>query len=456
MDHPTNFFELEGSGTTVAHPFGIALLLLCGVLLLVVPRRYAVWPIALMTCFLSSRQCFAVFGLNVYFTRVMVLCFGLARVLIWSETRGFKLNALDGCVLAYGATYWIAGALNWGFDPVVLKTRSGAMVEMAALYLFLRVLIREVADVRSIVLCIAAIAIPTAGFFLLEFLTGHNLFSVFGGVPEVTGIREGRLRCQGPFGHPIIAGVFWASFIPLLFYGLRTAIRPRLVAVAGLAGAGAIVVLSASSTPALGAVVGIVGLMLFPLRRYSRHALLAGLVLLILLHFVMHGPVWSLIAKLSLVPGSTGYHRFLLVDQFIGHYNEWWLMGSKVGTDHWGYGMFDTANQFVAVGVNAGVFVLAIYVAGIVIALNMCAHIQKKAPRLGWALAVTIIVQCVCFLGISIWAQLPFTWSLSLAAIGSMYGCVREPAVRKTTNRRVKRSCVARAGISPTPEAPAC
>ena len=40
--------------------------------------------------------------------------------------------------------------------------------------------------------------------------------AAMGGVPEITVVREGRLRCQGAFAHPILAGCFWAEQLPLI------------------------------------------------------------------------------------------------------------------------------------------------------------------------------------------------------------------------------------------------
>ena len=59
-------------------------------------------------------------------------------------------------------------------------------------------------------------AIPTAIIFLNEARTGRNLFAAFGGVPSLTDMREGKLRCSGAFGNSILAGCFWASLIPLM------------------------------------------------------------------------------------------------------------------------------------------------------------------------------------------------------------------------------------------------
>ena len=55
---------------------------------------------------------------------------------------------------------------------------------------------------------------------ILEHLTGRNVFSVFGGVPEFTVIREGKLRAQAAFAHAIVAGYGGGKSRFSLFVGL--------------------------------------------------------------------------------------------------------------------------------------------------------------------------------------------------------------------------------------------
>ena len=38
---------------------------------------------------------------------------------------------------------------------------------------------------------------------------------------------------------------------------------------------------------------------------------------------------WYLIAKISDVMGGTGWHRSYLIDQFLGHFTQWCLIGTS-------------------------------------------------------------------------------------------------------------------------------
>src|SRR5271166_7019812 len=127
----------------------------------------------------------------------------------------------------------------------------------------------------------------------------------------------------------------------------------KLLAVMGIAGAVTMVLMSASSTPVLALLAGSIGLVLWPLRARMR-SIRWGIVLsLVVLALVMKAPVWFVIAHVDLVGGSSGYQRALLVDQFIRHFSDWWLLGAPNNGD-WGWDMWDVQNQFVAEGEVGG------------------------------------------------------------------------------------------------------
>ena len=74
----------------------------------------------------------------------------------------------------------------------------------------------------------------------------------------------------------------------------------------------------------------------------------------------MHGPVWSLIEKIDLTGGSSSYHRYMLVDNCIRHFGDWWLIGYKNYGD-WGLDMWDLCNQFVVNALTGGLVTLVLY-----------------------------------------------------------------------------------------------
>lgn len=420
MNEISKNFQVDGVGETVLHPLGLLLLLLCGVLLVVVPRKYATWPLIVLVCFVSGRQCVAIAGVNLYLIRVMVLFFGTARLVVKNELGKSPFTTLDWCVIGYGVLYWLTGAVNWGFSLAEIKNRTGNLIEMVGLYLLFRALIQTKEDGVSVIRGLALISIPICFFFVVEQFTGRNVFSIFGGVHEFTDIREGRLRSQGAFSHSIIAGVFWASFLPLMIYQAVVSKKQRYFYVLVCLCLCIIVVTTASSTPLLGMIAAFAGMALYPYRRFTRLALALGACMLVVLQVVMRGSVWGLIARIDLIGGNSAYHRYLLIDGFITHAHEWFVMGSRVGSAHWGHFTYDPANHYVVVGLLGGFPTLLMLFAIIGQSFLATERTTKRDPLLGWAIGMSIAVQCLCFFGISIWGQMHFCWSLLLALAGSM------------------------------------
>ena len=88
---------------------------------------------------------------------------------------------------------------------------------MLGIYFVGRFLIRSWSDLRFAASAVAVLSVPIAILFAAEWTTGYNIFSIFGDVPAETWVRGGRLRCQGAFAHPILAGTFWAAALPLIW-----------------------------------------------------------------------------------------------------------------------------------------------------------------------------------------------------------------------------------------------
>ena len=80
---------------------------------------------------------------------------------------------------------------------------------------------------------------------------------------------------------------------------------------------------------------------------------------------VMKAPVWFLIAHIDLTGASSGYHRAMLVDQFIRHVGDWWLVGVK-DASVWGFDMWDTCNQYVQEGESGGLVAFVFFLVVIV------------------------------------------------------------------------------------------
>src|SRR5690606_3405393 len=220
------------------------------------------------------------------------------------------------------------------------------------------------------------VIIPLAFAMYWEHLTQRNVFSIFGGVPEVTAIRDGKLRAQGPFAHPILAGTLGASLVPI-FIGLWR--QRKLLATTGLFSGVMIALFSSSSGPLFTLLAGLLAVLVWPLRERMR-ALRWGLFLCIItLHIVMKAPVWALIGRISNIMGQgTGWHRVELINQAVAHFSDWFLIGTQ-STSHWGYFLFDVTNQYIRIGVDGGVLTLAFFIAVIAFSFKAVGSCIKQS-----------------------------------------------------------------------------
>ncbi len=154
--------------------------------------------------------------------------------------------------------------------------------------------------------------------------------------------RGDRFRAQGPFGHSILAGTFGAVLLPLFVALWWKGKKYRKIAALGIISATVMTLACNSSTPVLAYAAGVLALCLWP--GGAGCARCAGESLSYWSRFisVMKGPVWSLIEKIDISGGSSSYHRYMLIDQCIRHFGDWWLIGREgyqcLGLGHVGHG----------------------------------------------------------------------------------------------------------------------
>ena len=411
-------------GVTVVHPVGLGVVLICCCLILALPRRYSLIPFIFLSCFIPSQQRVVILSLDFSFLRILVIA-GMIRVILKKEYEGVLWNKMDLFFMAWGVSSVVTYTLCHG-SLEALVSRLGFVFEAGGLYFVCRSIIN---DRTIVIICIKAVAflsVPTAIFFYVEHSTGRNLFSVFGGVPEITKIREDKLRCQGAFSHPIMAGCYWASFLPLLVSLWWQEKSSWKWVGPGSLGILSIVFFCSSSTPVLCVLLAIFGGFLYFLRNFLVIFLWLLFPLGLSLHLYMEQPIWHLICRINVVGGSTGWFRFFLIDQAIKHFFEWWFVGTP-GTAHWGRGLYDVTNQYILEGVRGGFLTLLLFCAIIMIGFNYLWDIFLKQDRQGvsraltWGLWCTLFVHAMSFWSVSYFGQIYLVWYMHLAFIASIY-----------------------------------
>ena len=367
------------------HPLVALAVLLAGLLILFLPRHRAVMPFLAAAILIPEDQILLVGGLHFPMLRIVAL-FGMIR-LLWttssSKTRLFRggINKIDLAVILLATSTAIAGVLLFR-QAAAIVYQTGALYEALGIYLTLRFLIRDEADIDRALKTLAYIAAVVGVVMAIEQVTGSNPYAMLGGarasVYQTVMERGDRFRATGCFGHPILAGTFGAV-LPPLFIGLWLKDKKnRTTAIVGLAGATVMMITSASSTPIMGYFAGLFALCLWPVRGMMRLFRWGIVATLVSLHMVMKAPVWNLIARVDVVGGSSAEHRYQLVNQFIRRFSEWWLFGTQ-SSGTWGWGMWDTANQYVAVGVAGGLLAFVLFLTAIVQSFKFVGKARRTA-----------------------------------------------------------------------------
>lgn len=409
-------------GTTFITPLGLGFTLLMGALLLALPRRYALVPVIALVCYMTMGERVMIAGLNFTMMRILAL-FGWTRLILRREIYLLRLNAIDMAIILWTISSLTAYTLLWRTSDAFIY-RCGATYNVIGLYFIFRFLLRDIEDVVRVTRLLAVLILPLAIAMLLEKMSGRNTFAVFGGVPDITVIRDGVLRCQGPFAHPIMAGTFGATvaalFVALWWQGHLS----KLLAVLGLAASSVIIITSGSSGPVMAAVAALFGFAMWPIRMQMRFIRRAIVLVLLTLELVMKAHVWFLMARVNIFSGSDGWHRAYLIDRAVYNFFDWWLVGTK-STEAWGYSLWDITNGFVSEAANGGLVTLILFVVIITrcfrgVGRSLRAADSRRQQIFIWGLGAALLAHVTTYFSVSYFDQNSVNWLLLLAMIATV------------------------------------
>jgi len=310
--------------------------------------------------------------------------------------------------------------------------------------------------------------VPVAAAMVLEHVLGRNLFGVFGGVPEGVYVRDGSIRSQGPFQHPILAGTVGAVCFPLMWGIWR---RYPLSAVLGMAACITMTLASSSSGPLMSLVFGLAAVAMWRLRAWMPLVRWGAVATYVGLTFVMTRPPYYLISKIDLTGSSTGWHRSRLIESTIEHFSEWWMVGTDrtvhwMGLSNWSEQHADITNYYIGFGVVGGFLAMLLVIAiivnafrwvGVVVTRNESA--SRSDAFMVWCFGAGLFAHAVTGLSVSYFDQsMIFIW-LNIAVISSMYSITRpagslstvlqidaSPKVAKINEAWLRRTTVVRSG----------
>jgi hypothetical protein len=191
------------------NPLGAFILVVLMSLVLGASRRAALLGMLAGVLYLSQAQRIDVLGFNLYAIRFLELA-GFVRVMARHEFPFHQFNNIDRALL------WL-----YGYTTVVFLLRStegvanqvGMAVDASFCYFTFRGLMQGMDDFRWFLRAFVILLAPYALLILIESVTGHNPFSLLGGITGGSNwMRHGRPRCFGSFRQPDTLGMFFAWY----------------------------------------------------------------------------------------------------------------------------------------------------------------------------------------------------------------------------------------------------
>jgi hypothetical protein len=361
--------------------------------------------------------------------RVLII-FGWIRIFFRKEFNSLKLVDIDKVFICWVVSSVIVYFLLYQSASALIN-RLGHAYDALGLYFLIRSVLSEV-DGRRIIKVIAIIVMPLSIAMIWESCTQLNPLYFFGGVPQFSELRNGSVRCQGSFSHPILAGTFGATTLPLCLSLWWDERKGKIFSILGIVGCTIITVASQSSGPVSTYILAILAWCFWVFRKNMRIVRWVLFGLSTIIHLMMNAPVWYLYARLAGVIGGSGWHRSELIDQTIRHFDEWWLIGTKY-TIHWmdapnpaNPDMVDITNWFVGQAVNGGLLTLILFILVIVTAFQRVGFKLKSKFLIGgseekflWGLGVSLFAHVLSFTSVAYFDQIIFFWFLILVSIAS-------------------------------------
>ncbi len=387
----------------------------------VLPRRLFVIPFIVAASFIPADQRMIIFDLDFTPLRILLVA-AMGRLYLLGEVRRVQWGRFDKAVLVWAVMGAIIYVVQWGEMRAVIY-KCGVLLDVLGTYWVFRQYLRSWDEIsvtfNAFAVCAVLLAVPV----MYEFSTGRNPFVVLGRV--VTWVREGRYRCQAAFPHSIMMGLFWGTLAPV-FLAMTRMPRHRWLFWMATGASVFIVFASASSTPVCTLAAVLLLVALYKYRVYGRSLAWALLLMVMGLHVVMKAPVWHLLARVNVIGGSTGHHRYRLVDACIRHFGEWVFLGTR-DTAHWGFGLQDVTNEYVIEAVRGGLATLVAFVVVLIMAVNIAGAGSLRAPSHGrrwlmWGICVSLVGHCISFLGVAYFGQMRMLLYLMLGAVGMMAG----------------------------------
>ncbi len=391
----------------------------------VLPKRLAFLPLLAGAMNVGNVEIVGQFTI----CRILIVC-----ALLRAVTRGhFKFslkNPLDVFALVFASVTMLSAFFHNYANGNPFMFRTGLVLNYLGTYLCGRAYLDTPDTFFRYIQWTAILLMPLGLMMAGEQATGRTFYRALGAHNEEMIVRDGKVRAQGPFKHPILAGTAGAASVPLM---LCLWTRRRKLAIAGIAAGCLVTASTASSGPlaAMGAAVG--ALFLWRWRGKIRYMQGGFILMVFVMSLLINRPIWYLIAAVDLVGGSTGWHRAELIDSAMKHLDEWWKYGTDF-TRHWmpsgvswSPDHTDITNHYLYLGVQGGMPLMLTFIAtllGTFILLGKSMRRLRKENHpdefLFWCIGCSLLAHTVSFISITYFDQMYVLLYLLVGAVPAM------------------------------------
>ncbi|NLK71539.1 MAG: hypothetical protein GX285_00795, partial [Clostridiales bacterium] len=141
-------------------PVTFVIMIVLGIIMLSVPKRYAILPLLIGTCYISLGPRIVIAGADFTVTRIIIL-FGLIRLLNRSEYKYIVLSKLDKYLIVWVIVSIITGTINFG-NISGFANRAGMAFDAFGFYFLIRSFLSEEKDIKALYYTIVILFIPLA------------------------------------------------------------------------------------------------------------------------------------------------------------------------------------------------------------------------------------------------------------------------------------------------------
>ena len=413
-----------GAAETILGPYVLVAMIGCIVLIFALPRKYVVAPLFFGLFLCPVGQAIFLGGAHLFVTRILIFA-GWARLLA-SKSSGHKIwegnNPLDKAFL-FWAIFRVCAFLMRHPEGGAALNQAGFLIDAVGAFFLIRALIRDEEDINRVLKVLVGITAVLAVTMVYEEFARVNLYGIFGNFSMPDELRNGHIRARGPFEHALLAGTFAATLLPLFFWLFKGG-KAKLLGIAGILATGVASFTTQCSTPILAGGAALLALAFWPFRKQMRLVRWGIVGALVGLQLVMKANVWWIIQHMDVIGGSSGWHRAELIDEFLRHFFDWWLIGTSANAS-WGHMTWDLCNQYVAEGESGGLLTFIAFIAMICICFRWLGHARKSVEGdrnkewYFWCLGAALFSHVIGYFGISYFDQTRFAWFALLAIISA-------------------------------------